>query len=265
MRAVTSFEPAQLSGASTPTALWGYSGGTIPSSFAAEYAQDYAPELNIVGVAAGGIAASDMPFLLRHNNRGLFTGLISHVFAGLANEYPDLRQVCQQKLDPLGNFLVNSKYLLCHSIGSAIIPFWDYYGSFGGDPLADPVVQRVIAENSLGQRIPTMPLFMYQAQWDEVLPNAPIDRLADKYCAEGAPSVTYVRELLAEHGIGAVTSIPDAFNWLRDRLDGVPAQSGCHITSTTTQLTEPSFGQALLDIVPPAVQALIGEAIGVTK
>lgn len=265
IRAVTGFEPAQLSGPATPTALWGYSGGTIPSSFAAEYAQQYAPELNIVGVAAGGIAAADFPFILRFNNRGMATGLVSTVFAGLANEYPELRKLFQERVDPLGQFLVNSKYVLCHSIGAAIMPFWDYYGSFGGDPLEHPVARRIIEQNNLGQRTPTMPVLMFQAQLDEVLPIEPVDRLAGKYCAEGAPSVTYVRELLAEHGIGFLTSMPAAFAWLRDRLDGVPAADGCNITSTTTQVTDPVFQEGLLEIVPTAVRALVGEAIGVGK
>ncbi len=265
IRAVTSFEPAQLSGTATPTALWGYSGGTIPSSFAAEYAQEYAPELNIVGVASGGIAEADIAFVLRYNNRGLATGLASAVFAGLANEYPDLRRTFRQRLDPLGQFLVDSKYVLCHSVGTALIPFWDYFGSFGGDPTEDPVVRRIIAQNSLGQRTPTMPVFMYQAQLDEVLPIGPIDRLTEKYCAANAPSVTYIRELLAEHGIGAVTAIPAAFDWLRDRLNGVPADPGCHVSSTTTQIADPAFGRTVVELAPTAVQALVGQAIGTNK
>src|SRR6266498_1716185 len=45
-------------GAGTPTALWGYSGGALASQWANELAADYAPELNIVGVAAGGVPAN---------------------------------------------------------------------------------------------------------------------------------------------------------------------------------------------------------------
>ncbi|MFD6463919.1 lipase family protein, partial [Streptomyces roseolus] len=143
IRAVQSFEPAQLSGTATPTALWGYSGGTIPSSFAAEIAQDYAPELHIVGIAAGGVAAADFPAALRHNNRGLYTGLLTGVLAGMANEYPELRQVFRENVDPLGQLLIGSKLILCHPTGTALVPFYDFLGAFrGGDPLSNPVVQR---------------------------------------------------------------------------------------------------------------------------
>lgn len=40
---------------STPVGLMGYSGGSIPTGFAADLAPTYAPELNIVGAAAGGV------------------------------------------------------------------------------------------------------------------------------------------------------------------------------------------------------------------
>ncbi|MFI9510444.1 lipase family protein [Nocardia sp. NPDC052566] len=262
IRAVESFAPAQLSGRDTPTALWGYSGGTVPSSFAAEIKQEYAPELNIVGIAAGGIAAADYAEAFRHNNGGVYTG----VFAGIANEYPDFRQLLRERLDPLGQLLIGSKYILCHPMGTGLIPFYNYFGSFqGGNPLEDPTVKRFIAENSLGQFTPSVPVYIYHAQYDEILPNSGVDRLVNKYCAEGAPSVTYVRELLAEHISGVATHLPGAFNWLRDRLNGVPAQPGCAISSPATIVTDPQFGQALVELVPTVIQALVGQAIGANK
>ncbi|MEV6277792.1 lipase family protein [Nocardia sp. NPDC051832] len=266
IRAVQSFEPAQLSGVATPTALWGYSGGTIPSSFAAEIAQDYAPELNIVGIAAGGVAAADFAAALRHNNRGLYTGLLTGVLAGMANEYPEFRQLLRENVDPLGQLLIASKFVLCHPMGTALVPFYDFLAAFrGGDPLSHPVVQKIIAENSLGQRTPSVPVYIYHAQNDEILPNAGVDRLVDKYCAENAPSVTYVRELLAEHISGVFTHLPGAFHWLRDRLDGHPAQPGCTITSPTTIATTPEFTQGLTELVPTALQAIVGQAIGANR
>ncbi|RDI50602.1 secretory lipase [Nocardia mexicana] len=263
IRATENFAPAQVSGPGTPTAMWGYSGGTVPTSFAAEIAQDYAPELNIVGTAAGGIAAADWPAAMRHNNNGVYTGLVGGVLAGIANEYPEIRDLLAREVDPLGQLFLASKRVLCRAQGSAIVPFYNYLGSFtGGDPLQHPVVQRFIAENSLGQRTPSMPVYMYHAQNDEILPNAGVDRLVGKYCAEGAPSVTYVRELLAEHISGVFSHMPGAFHWLRDRLDGEPVQPGCSISSPVSTVTEPQMGQALAELVPTVLQALVGQPIG---
>lgn len=262
IRAVENFQPAELNGAATPAALWGYSGGTIPTSFAAEIAQDYAPELNIVGTASGGVAPADFAGIVRHNNGGLYAGLISAAFVGIATEYPAMESELRQHVNGLGQLILASKKVLCHPEGTALLPGFDYLGtSDGPDLLSLPGVGSAIADNTLGQRIPNIPVFLYHAQWDEIIPNIGTDRLVDKYCAAGAPSVTYERELLAEHISGVLTHIPSAFNWIRDRLNGVPS-SGCTVTSPVSAVTDPQFAQVLSEILPPMAQALVGQAIG---
>ncbi len=52
VRAALSFEPLDLH-SSTPVALWGYSGGGLATSWAAEMAPEYAPEIEVVGAALG--------------------------------------------------------------------------------------------------------------------------------------------------------------------------------------------------------------------
>ena len=54
IRAVEGFSKSGLS-ASTPVGLFGYSGGGFATMWAAELAPSYAPELNIVGAAGGGL------------------------------------------------------------------------------------------------------------------------------------------------------------------------------------------------------------------
>ncbi|WP_170119756.1 lipase family protein [Branchiibius hedensis] len=51
---------------STPVGLMGYSGGSVPTGFAADLAPTYAPELTIVGAAAGGVLvdpAHNLPYI----------------------------------------------------------------------------------------------------------------------------------------------------------------------------------------------------------
>ncbi|MBJ8344792.1 lipase family protein [Antrihabitans sp. YC2-6] len=263
IRAAENFAPSELDGPATPTALWGYSGGTIPTSFVAEIKDEYAPELNIVGTASGGVAAADYETLVRHNNNGVYAGLISGAFVGIATEYPEMQRVMRERVDPLGQFVLASKKVLCHPMGTSVFPGLNYMGTFqGADPLALPEIRDAIMDNSLGQRTPTVPVYIYHAQNDEIIPIAGTDRIVDKYCSAGAPSVTYVREFLAEHISGVGTHLPGAFYWIQDRLNGVPAPAGCTITSPTTSVTDPKFAQGLSDILPLAGQALIGHAIG---
>src|SRR5204862_6025519 len=54
IRAAIAFEPAGID-ATTPIGLWGYSGGSQATLSAAEHQPAYAPELNIVGAAAGAV------------------------------------------------------------------------------------------------------------------------------------------------------------------------------------------------------------------
>jgi hypothetical protein len=266
VRAAENFEPAQLSGPGTPTALWGYSGGTIPSSFVPEIKEGYAPELNIVGSASGGVAPGDYAAVVRHNNNGLYAGLISASFVGLATEYPDMQRVMRERVDLLGQFVMASKKILCHPQGSVLFPGFNYLGTFqGADPLSLPEIRDAIADNSLGQQRPSVPIYFYHAQNDELIPIGGTDAAVDKYCREGAPSVTYVREFAAEHISGVVSHLPGAFYWLQDRLNGIAAPAGCNISSPVSTLTEPQFGQALSDLLPPMAQALVGQAIGMQE
>lgn len=266
IRAVENFEPAQLSGASTPVALWGYSGGTIPSSFVPEIKESYAPELNIVGVAAGGVAPGDYAAVVRHNNSSLYAGLISASFVGLATEYPEMARVMRERVDIVGQLVLGSKKILCHPQGAIVFPGFNYLGTFqGADPLALPEIRDAIADNSLGQATPSVPIYFYHAQNDELIPIGGTDAAIDKYCREGAPSVTYVREFLAEHLSGVLSHLPGAFDWLRDRLNGVPAPAGCDITSPVSTVTEPEFAQVLGELLPTMAQALVGQAIGQHK
>ncbi|MFC9993514.1 lipase family protein [Nocardia sp. NPDC127526] len=265
IRAVESFAPAQLSGPQTPTALWGYSGGTVPTAFAAEIAGSYAPELNIVGVAAGGVAGGSLPEGLRHNNGGVYSGLITAAIEGLANEYPEVRRVLEENLDPLGRVMLGTKKLFCQSVNTVILPFFDYLAHFRGDPLQHPDIQRVLADVALGQQVPSMPVYLCHAQYDEIIPNVGTDRVVQWYREQNAPSVTYVRELVAEHISGAITSIPGIFYWVRDRLDGIPATPGCSISNPVSVLTEPQMLEAVLELVPVALRAVIGQAIGADR
>jgi hypothetical protein len=58
IRAAERFEPVGLTqGAATPVGMLGYSGGGQATAWAGELAKSYAPELNIVGAAQGGVGA----------------------------------------------------------------------------------------------------------------------------------------------------------------------------------------------------------------
>src|SRR5439155_18460325 len=54
IRAAEALSGTGLTGRDTPVGLWGYSGGGLATSWAAELQNGYAPELKILGAASGG-------------------------------------------------------------------------------------------------------------------------------------------------------------------------------------------------------------------
>jgi hypothetical protein len=72
---------------STMVGLTGYSGGSIAADWAAELAPSYAPEINIVGVAAGGLPVHFAHNLVYISGSPSWSGIMPAVFYALAHAY----------------------------------------------------------------------------------------------------------------------------------------------------------------------------------
>ncbi|WP_433655089.1 lipase family protein [Nocardia sp. CA-128927] len=68
--------------------VYGYSGAARATEFAAELAPDYAPELDIHGVAAGGLLLADVAATAELMRSGLFSGISMSALFGLAAPIP---------------------------------------------------------------------------------------------------------------------------------------------------------------------------------
>src|SRR5688572_12887734 len=88
IRAALSFAPAGLR-SDTPVGMWGYSGGGLATAWAAEFAPTYAPELNIAGVAAGGVPPN-ITAVAKNLDGGLFSGIVLAGTVGMSRAYPEL-------------------------------------------------------------------------------------------------------------------------------------------------------------------------------
>ena len=73
--------------ASTPVGLYGYSGGSIASEWASELAPTYAPELNVVGVAEGGIPVDYAHNLRYINGSPSWSGIMPGILLALTRAY----------------------------------------------------------------------------------------------------------------------------------------------------------------------------------
>lgn len=271
IRAAQSFTPLGLAGPGTPTALWGYSGGAIASSWAVEEQPGYAPELNIVGAAIGA-PERDLEASLRAANQKLLAGLIPIALASMGKDSPEFAAELDQYLTPSGREIVARARNHCAAQNVLSNLLFDYNLHLTvpvEQALANPVIRREIDVRSVTGRAPTVPTYVYNGVSEEVAPVSGTDKLVASYCAGGAP-VTYRREifpqhtpleLLTTHGTVVATGGPGALAWLTQRLapGAPPVTAGCDIQTVPSTLLAPD---ALAVGLPPLLQGVLGGLTG---
>lgn len=201
--------------------LWGYSGGSLASMWAAELQPVYAPDLRIAGVAAGG-PVPNITNVVTLVNGSPFAGLIPAGVLGLATEY-DLGSLLDQRLLPRYKDEFYAARHMCLPGDIVAYALRDIVGMFDDRSLVyrHPLVVDILARNALGHRAPgpATPLYVYKAVGDEISPVGDTDGLVDAYCAGGA-TVQYERVHLAEHALLAVSWAPRALDWIDAVMSG---------------------------------------------
>jgi hypothetical protein len=224
IRAAQRFRPAGLGARRTSVGIWGYSGGGLATAWAAELAPGYAPNLEIAGVAGGGVPP-DIEAVARQIDGGPFAGILFGAAQGIERAYPGMR--VREFLNAEGRALYDRISDMCVTELSREGQFKRVADlSTVPDPLALPRIQRVLARNHLGGATPTAPLYIYHAIVDELIPIADVDELVAEYCAEGV-AVQYHRDPASEHVSLVATGALPALAYLADRFAGTPAPSSC--------------------------------------
>ncbi|PKV77148.1 lipase family protein [Nocardia fluminea] len=262
IRAAENFAPLGLD-SDTKVGMWGYSGGSIPTMHAAELRKTYAPELNIVGATAGGVDA-DLGELVELGNNAATSGLMLAGIIGLSHGDPRFRAFLAQNLNPLGQTLLTAKDRLCTAYQSVIFPFLNLKGLLNvpGDLFDHPEVRRVIERTRMGKSVPDMPVQLYQANMDWVVPVGPVNALYGTYCQDPAATVTYIRDNLSEHLSMEVLGIPTAIMWLRDRFDAVAPEQGCHLHDVGSIALDQRTWSEWVSIVGETAAGLTGRPLG---
>ncbi|MFB8009675.1 lipase family protein [Nocardia sp. NPDC056000] len=262
IRAAKNFDPMRLA-ADTRIGMYGYSGGAIVTGHAAELKQSYAPELNIVGAAEGGVPA-DLGVTLNVANGQATSGLIFAAVLGLTREYPDFARFVNERMDPFGQTLAAVKNNLCLQYTAALLPFLNLKGMLhtAGDPLQEPVVADVLDKTRMGKVVPDMPMYIWQGNPDEVIPVGQVNTLVDTYCRNPEANVQYTREHLGEHVVTEISGGGPAMLWMKDRLDGVPAQPGCSTTDAGSLFLNPQGTALLFNTFGEVFASFFGKPLG---
>lgn len=224
VRAAENFDKAQLAGRRTQVALVGYSGGAHASAAANELQPAYAPELNVVAVAAGGVPPANRDTFTSIDG-GVGTGVLLGVSIAIDRAFPDFRLA--ELLNDRGRAFVEKYSKGCAS--SVFAAPFTRVNDFTSQPdIIDlPRIKRIIRRNSLGNATPTAPTFYYNGIFDELVKVEPLDKLVAKYCAGGA-RIRYVRDPAGlEHVQAAANFIPMAEAYIADRFAGRAVPNDC--------------------------------------
>ena len=242
-------------------ALWGYSGGSVATAWAAELHGSYAPELNIVGAALGG-TVPNIANVVTSVDGTFATGLLASGIMGLANQYPVARDAVENHVLPQFKSVFARAGAQCLAADLASFPFkriadmFDKPGFLQSKPILD-----MLGENALGKAVPRAPIFIYKSILDEISPVKDTDDMVDFYCKNGG-SVRYDRDLLSNHEISGVSGVGKAMVWLKQAMEGTLQQKGCTTTSVLTSLWDKSAITVLPKVGMNVLLDLLGKRVG---
>jgi hypothetical protein len=231
IRAVEAFTAAALSGARTKVAMGGYSGGSIPTVWAASLAKSYAPELRIVAAASGGNVPNPMVDLAPLDGSPLF-GTVIGVAVGVDRAYPDLR--LDAILNAKGRALAARDAVDADGCGGSVTNApGGTVAEYSNYPtpeaiLALPRVRRVFArENLIGRAAPAAPSLIFNSAQDELAATPPVDELVAADCAQGA-TIDYQKPP-GDHVTGSALLGRMVVPYFQDRFAGKPAPNTCPV------------------------------------
>ncbi|WP_111656936.1 lipase family protein [Isoalcanivorax indicus] len=213
VRAAQRFPEAGLSDLA-PVLFRGYSQGGGAAMWAGQMQPDYAPTLNLVGVAGGGVPANLAAVALPLNGEPGF-GVMFYALLGQDHAYPEL------SLAPFVN-QAGMAALQAMQEDMCVLELLQGFAGITLDDLTDinPLnAERFnrIAENQLGDQPIAVPVYLYHEQQDSLVAYGQAQTLRDDYCALGV-DVTW-----QSHDTGGDTGVIRHLNLVYHGNEGVNA------------------------------------------
>jgi len=247
--------------------MWGYSGGSIPTEWAAEMQPDYAPELKILGAAVGGII-SNINSTIHIINKTPHAGFGPAGLLGLHKAYQskEFNRLLHEETFPENRTEFMSPLHLCASDVLENFSGKDIYSYFrsGEGFLNNPIVKNIVEKAGIMGKhgVPQIPMYFYQAVEDEVMPISGNDALIDSYCSKSISSLLYIRHQAGNHAATSFAGAGGAVGFLKDRFNGVPAQKGCNrsnvLLATMDQKNLEGFGDTIVGLLGSLTAAPLG-------
>jgi len=217
VRAIRQFDEADASGR---VMIWGHSQGGHATLWAGELADQYAPELEVAGVAA--LSAAADPLLMAERVTGSAEGpltdlITSFVLVPYSDEYSDVD--LGASVHPAGQSIVTAFASRCVNDSTTLASVLVGLSLRLDAPLYRVDVTSGATRDRLAQNIADgvvpAPLFLGQGADDEVIPESIQTSLAEGLCGQDRPVETHLYPGRTHMGVIAEGSplIDDLFAW----------------------------------------------------
>lgn len=222
--------------------LWGYSEGGAASMWAAQRAQKYAPELDVAGVASGGVPG-DLKIVADSLNGGAFAGFLGNAVVGLSAANPEMpfdelmneegrQNIAKMKEHCLAGTVTNFAGMRIEDQTKDELSLEELYEQSAPDGTTwGEVVDRqklgvdVGPAGSGARHELDFPTFQYRGIAEEVIPTEAEDSVREGYCEGGVP--TTWKTYPGEHLLTDRLAVDDTVSWLGERFEGEEAPDDC--------------------------------------
>lgn len=210
--------------ASTKVLVYGHSQGGQAALFAGQIAPTYAPDLQLLGVAAVAPVSDLTALIPEATATPVALGYAVMAVVGFHAAYPSISLA--SVLTPQA--VAGIGYLDQHCAADVI----DHYAEFtpgqiiAQSPLTVPTLAALLRQNTAGTVATPGPLFIAQGDRDELVPKPVTDQYVQRACGVG-DHLLY-RVYPGQDHIGARdASVKDVQAWMAARVAGQPAPSTC--------------------------------------
>ncbi|MFL6239893.1 MAG: lipase family protein [Actinomycetes bacterium] len=226
---------------STRVGLSGYSGGAVAADWAAELAPAYAPQLNLVGIAAGGVPVDYWHMFDYINGDVTYSPAIPAMLIGLARAYHvDLSAYLSsygvQVATAMDQQCMTSQFSKYGALTVQKIMKPEYQ-----DLTTVPVFVQMLNEQIMGTAPghPRVPFLLgvgnVDGRGDGVMSVGDVEALAREYCNQNV-NVEFQQYRKASHITAGAFFDPQTGPFLQERLAGGPPIGNCHRVGKGTSI-----------------------------
>jgi dienelactone hydrolase len=206
-------------------AIIGYSQGGHGALFAGQLAEDWGPDLELVGTVAGA-PATELSAILAAGGSGVVAGFAMMIVGGFEAAYPDADLTTL--LSPAGVATLPDVDKGC--VGEVIAAVASHAAEqlFQPDHTSAEPWADLAEENTPGHVITDTPILILHSAADDLVPVVLSQVLFDRLCEGGQTVERRVYELGKGHGAAAVDAYADGFTWIESLMTGTAeAKSTC--------------------------------------